>query len=231
MTEWAGWSFAKKEFWATAGGQNRADFTLGTGTLAIADSDEWDDVAHAAGNMATFLATPAINIASTTANSLYLSFSSSFRAEVPQKASVKASFDGGPAVDVIQWVSEPAVAGKFHDNRNESVTVPLYNPAGAKTVKLTFGYFETRNNWWWAVDNIEVSVGAVAPSQGPAINPAPNIPGLTGGTFTDVQTDTGAKTLSVKLPTTGEQGFLTITPGVTVKSVKIVGDRLLISYE
>ena len=231
VTEWAGWSFAKKEFWATAGGQNRADFTLGTGTLAIADSDEWDDVAHAAGNMATFLATPAISIASTTANSLYLSFSSSFRAEVPQKASVKASFDGGPAVDVIQWVSEPAVAGKFHDNRNESVTVPLYNPAGAKTVKLTFGYFETRNNWWWAVDNIEVSVGAVAPSQGPAINPAPNIPGLTGGTFTDVQTDTGAKTLSVKLPTTGEQGFLTITPGVTVKSVKIVGDRLLISYE
>ena len=144
---------------------------------------------------------------------------------------MKASFDGGPAVDVIQWVSEPSKVGKFHDNRNESVTVPLYNPAGAKTVKLTFGYFETRNNWWWAVDNIEVGVGAVAPSQGPAINPAPNIPGLTGGTFTDVQTDTGAKTFSVKLPATGEQGFLTITPGVTVKSVKIVGDRLLISYE
>jgi hypothetical protein len=66
---------------------------------------------------------------------------------------------------------------------------------------------------------------------GPTVNPAPSIPGLTGGAFTDVQTDTGAKTISAKLPTSGAQGFLTITPGVTVKSVQVVGDRLVISYE
>lgn len=232
VTEWAGWSFAKKDFWATAGGQNRADFALGTGTIAVGDSDEWDDVAHAAGNMATFLSTPAINIAGKTANSLHLTFSSSFRAEAPQKASVKASYDGGPAVDVIQWVSDPATDPKFHDNRNETVSVPLYNPAGANTVKLTFGYFDTRNNWWWAIDNIEVSVGAVVnPPSGPTVNPAPNIPGLTGGAFTDVQVDTTAKTISAKLPAAGNQGFLTITPVVTVKSTQIVGDRLVITYE
>ncbi|MEL7471564.1 MAG: glycerophosphodiester phosphodiesterase family protein, partial [Pseudomonadota bacterium] len=42
-TEWQGWSFATPEFWLSADGQNRSDFTLGTGVVAIADPDEWDD--------------------------------------------------------------------------------------------------------------------------------------------------------------------------------------------
>jgi hypothetical protein len=58
-----------------------------------------------------------------------------------------------------------------------------------------------------------------------------NLNGAPGGAFSDVQADAGAKTISAKLPASGDQGFLTITPGVNVKSVQIVGDRLVITYE
>lgn len=155
-----GLEFAKLGFWSAAGGQNRSDFTRASGTAAIADSDEWDDVTHASGDMATFLATPSINIAGKAANTLYLKFDSSFRAEEPQKANVRVSYDGGAPVEVLRW--ESAAGPNFHDNMNEGVTVALNNPAGATTMKITFGYFDTRNNWWWAIDNIEGVVGAAA---------------------------------------------------------------------
>lgn len=38
MQEWAGWSFADKDYWITASGnQNRSDFARGSGTIAVAD--------------------------------------------------------------------------------------------------------------------------------------------------------------------------------------------------
>ena len=47
VTEWAGWGFANKAWWVqTAGDQRRSEFTLGQGTVAIADPDEWDDAGH-----------------------------------------------------------------------------------------------------------------------------------------------------------------------------------------
>lgn len=44
MTEWKGWSFTDRDWWAQmAGDQRRTEFVLGTGTIAVADPDEWDD--------------------------------------------------------------------------------------------------------------------------------------------------------------------------------------------
>ena len=60
VTEWAGWAFTYKDWWVqTAGDQDRSQFTLGVGTVAVADPDEWDDQTHAdsaaAGWYKTFL--------------------------------------------------------------------------------------------------------------------------------------------------------------------------------
>lgn len=41
--EWRGWSFTTSKFWTSADGQDRADFTKGSGVIAVADPDEWDD--------------------------------------------------------------------------------------------------------------------------------------------------------------------------------------------
>jgi len=193
VTEWAGWSFAKLSFWSAAGGQNRSDFTKASGTVAVADSDEWDDVTHAAGNMATYLKTSSINIAGQAANTLLLKFDSSWRAEDPQKGNVTVSYDGGAPVEVLRFESV-AASPFFHDNRNESVSVPLHNPAGAGAMRITFGYFETRNNWWWAVDNIEVQAGASAPGDLGRLNTTVSGSNLnftwTGGATTKLQKTT-----------------------------------------
>ena len=45
----------------------------------------------------------------------------------------------------------------FHDHLpNESVVIPLNNPAGAKSLVLKFGMEKAANDWWWALDNIAV---------------------------------------------------------------------------
>ncbi len=65
---------------------------------------------------------------------------------------------------------------------------------------------------------------------GPTVNPNPNIPGLSGGAFTDVQVDTANHTISAALPASGVQGFFTVTPPVAIKTVAIVNGRLVITY-
>lgn len=65
--EFQGWTFMEKAFWiATAGNQSRDTFTLGSGNVAVADGDEWDDVPPgAAGDTNEFdslLETPSLDI-------------------------------------------------------------------------------------------------------------------------------------------------------------------------
>lgn len=158
VTEWAGWSFADRAWWAsTAGDQTRTRFTKGVGTVAVADGDEWDDLPRAAGTMNTFLTTPAINVAGLAPDSVVLKFSSSWRPEAPQKAVINVSFDGAAPVEVLRWVGDAASPDFHPDSQNETVSIPIPNPAGASSLQVTFGYIDAGNNWWWAVDNIEVS--------------------------------------------------------------------------
>jgi hypothetical protein len=45
----------------------------------------------------------------------------------------------------------------FHDdNTNESVLLAIDNPL-ASTARLRFSHLGGNNNWWWAIDNIQVS--------------------------------------------------------------------------
>jgi hypothetical protein len=153
VTEWIGWSFANKDWWvAVAENQRRGDFTRGTGTVAIADPDEWDDKGNpeGIGTFNSFLKTPAIDITHIRPNSLELSFDSSFRPEGNQKASVTVSYNGAAPVTVFEWVATD-------DNKtNERVTYPLNNPAGATSMVVTWGMTNAVNNWFWAIDNIKI---------------------------------------------------------------------------
>jgi len=162
VTEWAGWSFADRLWWtSTAGDQNRSQFTLGTGTVAIADPDEWDDASHAAGRWATYLSTPAIDISGVQSGSLKLTFDSSWRPEFAdygrQTGNLKVSFDGGKPVELFLWESDTSSRNFKPDSTNETVTVEIDSPAGANKIVLTFGLFDCGNNWWWAIDNVEVT--------------------------------------------------------------------------
>jgi hypothetical protein len=157
VTEWAGWSFANKEFWINTDFQRREEFELGQGTIAVADSDEYDDADHPAGSYDTYLTTPTIDISGFEAGTLQLKFDSSWRPEVVQTANITVQYDGGEPIEVLRWESQAGSNYKDDNSTNDTIIVNLDNPLGATNAVLTFGYFNTDNNWWWAIDNIEVS--------------------------------------------------------------------------
>ena len=181
VTEWAGWSFADRAWWAeTAGDQRRTEFTRGTGTIAVADGDEWDDQPRTAGNMSTLLSTPAISLAGIPAGAGLVVFDSSWRPENDQTAVVTASFDGGAAIEIVRFDSDSASANFKDHAPNDTVWAALQNPAGASNVVLTFGYLDAGNNWWWAIDNVRVT-STVGPGAGtPPVVP-PVLPPIPGG--------------------------------------------------
>ena len=157
VTEWAGWSFADNDWWASVDDQRRSEFELAVGTVAVADSDEYDDKGDPVGTYNTFMSTPPIDISDLEAGSVELKFDSSWRPESSQTANITASYDGGNPIEVMLWVSNSSNPFYHDHNTNETVIVPLDNPEGAQSLVLTFGYYDASNNWWWAIDNLVVS--------------------------------------------------------------------------
>jgi hypothetical protein len=173
VTEWKGWSFANKSWWVSAAGdQNRSQFSLGQGTVAIADPDEWDDKGTPingnpfGGYFNALMTTPAISLAEASPNSAKLTFSSSWLPECcddgpsdtnSQTAQIRISYNGGANfTQLMRWESIPASAFYKSGATNETVTLNLANPAGANSVVLEFGLLNAGNDWWWAIDNVEV---------------------------------------------------------------------------
>jgi hypothetical protein len=153
VKEFNGWTFVDPVSWNATAGQDRVQFTKGTGVVAVGDSDEYDDAADAKFDAA--LSTPALNIAGAAAGSLYVTYDSSWRQE-PQSGKVLVSFDGGEPVVLLELTPDTPTA------YNETVTLALGNPDGAKSAVVTWDH-QGHNNWWWAIDNVSVYAKAVLP--------------------------------------------------------------------
>ena len=95
------------------------------------------------------LSTPAIDISKMQAGTVVLTYDSSWRNYTGQTGEVSVSFDGGTAVILKTYTK---TASKF----NETVTLNLNNPAGAKKAVITFDSSGV-NDWWWAIDNVVVN--------------------------------------------------------------------------
>lgn len=168
VTEWAGWSFANKDWWTdTAGDQRRSEFTRASGTVLVADPDEWDDASHLPsaenGWFNTTIFTPKINITGAAANTLVLGFDSSWRPEFDsnyrQSGKIEATFGTDAPAEVLRWLSDPSSPFfKNDESTNEYIIVPLNNPAGATELELAIEMFDAGNDWWWTLDNIVVGV-------------------------------------------------------------------------
>lgn len=155
VSEWAGWSFAEKSWWADAAeDQQRSEFTKAEGIIAVADGDEWDDKPHAEGLLNTFLNwhldTSQLN------KPIELTFDSSWRPYAQQTAVIQVAFDNATPIEVMRWESD-SNSPHFHDhNTNESVRVALPAPPGSGKMTVSFGYLDAGNDWWWAIDNLEI---------------------------------------------------------------------------
>lgn len=151
VTEWEGWSFADLTFWDAVAGQDRAMFTNGTGLVAVADGDEWDDIGDPApaNLMDTTLSTPAIDISGF--SDVTLEFDSSWRSEEPQEGTVSYALDGGADVELLHYVG-----GTTPDLLNEHVSFDIAT-GGASNMTVKWRYFNADNDWWYAVDNVHVT--------------------------------------------------------------------------
>lgn len=181
MPEWRTWAIIDFAWWTqTAGDQERSKFTMkqndgkGIGKGAVADPDEWDDwevngkpEAKSAWN--GHLITPPINIKGAAAGSLVLTLDSSWRPEDTQTAEITVSFDGGKEERILLFESSgvqtlvtiPTL--KKNEERlndleqvNETLEIPIDNPADAAEMVVSFGVIDARNDWWWAIDNIKL---------------------------------------------------------------------------
>jgi len=169
-SDFQGWTVMDKNSWViTAGDQDRSRFTLGSGGVIVADSDEWDDVSHAPGRFNSFLVTKAIDLSGITPGTVTLEFDSSFNKELPQYGTVEVSYDDGATWSPLLFfgdatntnsplnnhitVSAANTVGEFV--QGATVDAPLSSPASG-LMKFKFSYLEGENNWWWAVDNLTI---------------------------------------------------------------------------
>ena len=185
MPEWRTWAIVDLEWWTrTAEDQRRSEFTgvhndgKGVGKGAVSDPDEWDDWEgngdpDAKSRWNGHLITPPIKIKGAAAESLVLTLDSSWRPEDTQNGEITVSFDGGKEEQILFFKSVGIDAGahtlvtiptlklkedKINDGEqiNETLEIPIDNPAGVAEMTISFGVIDAQNDWWWAIDNIKL---------------------------------------------------------------------------
>ena len=155
-TEWQGWSFTTMEFWTSADTQEREDFSLGEGVIAVADPDEWDDYGSPAskGYFDSSLISPTVSV--TGGQELYLGFASHYKQEDNQTAQVILTFDNGQQQTIVKY--DGNVASDNHGDHvlNKYETRKIQVPQDAKTMQIEWKLNNAKNNWFWAIDDIKV---------------------------------------------------------------------------
>ncbi|WP_327321165.1 alkaline phosphatase family protein [Streptomyces sp. NBC_01210] len=147
--EWRGWTLTTDEFWSrTAPEQEREHFTRGRGVIAVADPDEWDDKGSpsATTTFDSTLVSPSYDVEGE--SSVTLTYASHYRQDGLQTGQVLVSFDNGPS-QVIKTHNTNAV------NRIESLNVNV--PAGAEELTVKFRLKDAKNDWYWAIDNVQIA--------------------------------------------------------------------------
>ncbi|WP_258068032.1 alkaline phosphatase family protein [Rathayibacter sp. AY1B5] len=145
VTEWAGWSFATDSFYTSAEpGQKRETNVRARDVFAVADSDEWDDKTHAAGQFDSTLITPAYPLNGT--GTATLSYATDYVIDGPQTAAVSVSYDGGTPVAVKSYTA--------NTNKNESIRIDV--PADARTAQFRFRY-TGQNSAFWTLDQVALT--------------------------------------------------------------------------
>ncbi|MBN1855116.1 MAG: PEP-CTERM sorting domain-containing protein [Pirellulales bacterium] len=158
VEEWEGWSFTTLQFWTSADGQRREEFTNSSGVFAVADPDEWDDLGdpESLGTYTSKLLSATVSMAGVAPNKAFISFDSSWRYEDSQQVFLEVSYDGKAPIELLHWTWDPNDPDFHDDAPNEHITIPLNNTGTETTAVFTWTMYDAHNDWWWAIDNVEV---------------------------------------------------------------------------
>ena len=119
----------------------------------------------------------------------------------------------------------PPTAILFGDGDQDERRIMWVNSVQIRAGKLTDAEMTALGGP--SASGIPVLVPAVVPS----LTVSTVIPaGLSGTPLTNVVIDTATKTITADIPA-GSQGYLTITPVVTILSTKVTGGKLVVTYQ
>lgn len=174
VAEWSGWAFATDDFWtATDPDQGRETSVRLRDVFAVADSDEWDDKAHASGQFDSTLASPAYPVAGLARASLR--YATNYKIDGPQSGTVTVTFDTGQTQTLKEYAGDT----------NTVESLPFTVPAGATAARFRFRY-TGQNSAFWAVDAVGIQDQIAVSNIRYAVNagglPSPEWLSLTGAT-------------------------------------------------
>ncbi len=155
ILEWRGWSFATPAFWVCADDQYRSLFGRGSGVIAIADPDEWDDTSPAATSSGPFnsiLVSPSIPVRA--GEETLIAFDSHYRQESPQRAEFRVSINGEPDQVLLGYSSAIMDDNEGDDVLNSQVQIVIPAQATDSNLVLKWALLEAGNSWYWAIDNL-----------------------------------------------------------------------------
>ena len=168
--EFFGWTVFDKEAWiAAAGNQSRDAFTLGDGNVVVSDPDEYDDHVDIDNDQYNvFLMTPEISLDGVGVGRARVSFDSSFRPYPSMTGLVDVSYDDGTTWTNLLTLDDSTVDGGTSSLARADIRedLAMNNPAGADSAIVRFGMVEAGNDWWWAIDNVEIADAAEGDTSG-----------------------------------------------------------------
>ncbi|MEO2046506.1 MAG: hypothetical protein ABGX16_08020 [Pirellulales bacterium] len=164
--EYYGWTVVDHSFWLDEQGNQvgRADFLPGlqpNNTILVVEPDGHDDFIDIdPDNFSAVVKTPLIDISGFAANTLEVSFFSTWVPEDLQEAAFRVTYDTTGTTELFRWDSQAGANFKSAAT-NENVQIAINNPVGASTVQLEWDMVEAGNDWWWGIDNISVDAPAL----------------------------------------------------------------------
>ena len=153
---WLGWKFVTPTYWSgqfTDG--DRKLLTSASGKIAVAESDGLrPDVGQ---DFNTVMETPLITIQG--GQNYTLRFLNHFKMGTTKREHIRveALFSNGDT----QVLLDETAASRL----NQSETLHFAAPAAATGVTLRFSYLNTDNNWYWAIDDVQLSERAAVSTQ------------------------------------------------------------------
>jgi hypothetical protein len=160
--EFYGWTFHDRQSWInTETDQQRSAWLEGIGTVMVADHDAFDDGTNIDERLYNVnILTPAISLSNVRANTVRIAFSSSFRAEEPEIATLDVTFDGTNYTNLLTYDGNTLPDGALF---NDPIDIAVNNPSSG-TMRFRFGMNNASNDWWWAIDNVVITGDIPEPS-------------------------------------------------------------------